>query len=454
MAKQYTGLEKVTHEVPHMIHAWSRRRMPNRGIDRNYENMMRDQGIAKQMSEGEQPNLPMAGYYNCAANHEAEIIYAYEQGLPLVETWGIGNELMQAAGIKTMCSADIVATHLPFDEGVAYKGMDNLPLHDDFCSLVRSAVYGVSEHIAPTPRAVIGMPVPCDGLAMYNQVIANDPEWSKVPFYSVDAFYGDSEEEYQKFAAETKHIMEWLEGVFPGYTVDYDYLREIIREKNKQYDIWHEYMQLMRSKPAPGLSFMIGVIGWQGTQHMIQGDPNMTAAMQLLLDQTTQLYKAGVSPIGKEKIRICWPDLKPVWFMPLAEWLAKEYGAVVVCDNEGIDPYEPLDDTTPDKMIYSLSKNYIDNTPMIRQSRGSVKFFMHDLVYGVQEMGADCVIWPGHRGHKDQAASSKLVSDMCKQLGVPLLHLNTDLFDPRYTPLDNVMHQIAEFFEVTGLAQK
>jgi benzoyl-CoA reductase/2-hydroxyglutaryl-CoA dehydratase subunit BcrC/BadD/HgdB len=450
---QYTGIEKLTHEVPHMLHAWSLRAKPNRGIDRDYENMMRNHGIADTMSKGENANLAMAQYYTCAEKHEAEIIYAYEQGLPLVETWGICNELMQAAGIKTMCSADIVATHLPFDDGVAYKGMDNMVFADDFCSLVRSAVYAVTEHIAPTPRAIVGMPIPCDGLAMYNQVIANDPEWSKVPIYNLDAFYGRSEAEYEQFAQTNKDIMNWLEEIFPGYTVDYDLLREIIREKNKQYEIWHEYNRLMRSKPAPGMSFMMGCLGWQGTQHLIQGDPAMTQALQTLLDQTTALYQAGVSPIGEEKIRVYWPDLKPVWFMPLAEWLAKEYGAVVVCDNEGIDPYEPLDDTTPDKMIFSCAKNYVDTTPMVRQSRGDVKFFMDDLVYGVQEMGADCVIWPGHRGHKDQAASSKMVADMCKQLGVPLLHLNTDLFDPRYTPLENVTRQIGEFFEATGLAK-
>jgi benzoyl-CoA reductase/2-hydroxyglutaryl-CoA dehydratase subunit BcrC/BadD/HgdB len=449
----YTGAEKL-YETQRMLRAWGRRKLPNRGVDRIYENLMRNIGITKQLAKQEPVDQVMIGYYNCVAKADREILYACDKGLPLVESWGIANEVIQAMGITTMSSSDIVAAHLPFDDGVSYQHMDDMPLPDDFCTLVRAACYGVSEHIAPTPKAIIGMPIPCDGLAMYNQVIATDSEWSKVPQYQVDGIYGTSPEEYQRFADEYRRIEEWLEGLFPGYKVDYDRLREIVREKNKQYEIWHEYNRLMRAKPAPGFSFKIGCVGWQGTQHLIQGDPEMTAVLQLLLDQTEQTYRAGVSPIGQEKIRICWPDLKPTWFPQLAEWLAKEYGAVVVMDNEGIDPYEPLDDTTPEAMYYSLAKNYVDTTPMVRQSRGEVQFFIDDLVYGVQEMGADCVIWPGHRGHKDQAASSKLVSDMCRQLGVPMLHLNTDLFDHRYTPFENVVRQIAEFFEATGLAQK
>jgi hypothetical protein len=57
-------------------------------------------------------------------------------------------------------------------------------------------------------------------------------------------------------------------------------------------------------------------------------------------------------------------------------------------------------------------------------------------------------------GHKDGNASIGMMREKCRELGVPFLHIGLDLFDKRYTAIDEVKDRISKFFEASGLGQK
>ena len=63
----------------------------------------------------------------------------------------------------------------------------------------------------------------------------------------------------------------------------------------------------------------------------------------------------------------------------------------------------------------------------------------------------DCVIWPGHMGHKDGSASIGMMREVCRDLEVPFLTLGLDLFDARYMNVDEMKDKLSQFFSAMGL---
>ena len=75
---------------------------------------------------------------------------------------------------------------------------------------------------------------------------------------------------------------------------------------------------------------------------------------------------------------------------------------------------------------------------MIHQARGVADNVVHDITTIVRDYSIDCVIFPGHMGHKDMAASASLMRQVCAELGVPFLHIGMDQADDRYRTIDEI----------------
>ncbi len=102
-------------------------------------------------------------------------------------------------------------------------------------------------------------------------------------------------------------------------------------------------------------------------------------------------------------------------------------------------------------MLLGLARRNLAEVPMIRQARGTVDVMIEDITRISRDYACDCVIFPGHAGHKDQSASVAFLREACRDLRLPLLTLSVDLFDPRFTPMGVVRRQISEFFDAHGL---
>jgi hypothetical protein len=74
-----------------------------------------------------------------------------------------------------------------------------------------------------------------------------------------------------------------------------------------------------------------------------------------------------------------------------------------------------------------------------------------DITRIVKDYPMDCVIFPGHMGHKDMAASASVMRDVCRDLGVPLIHIGLDVADRRYSTVDEIKDKLLRFFTTMGL---
>ena len=114
-------------------------------------------------------------------------------------------------------------------------------------------------------------------------------------------------------------------------------------------------------------------------------------------------------------------------------------------------PYELVDTSTEDTLFRGLAKRAFQDPPMIHQGRGVADNVVHDIRRIVKDYQIDCVVFPGHMGHKDMAASTSLMRETCRELDVPFLHIGMDICDDRYTTVEEIKDKFSQFFAAMGL---
>jgi hypothetical protein len=114
-------------------------------------------------------------------------------------------------------------------------------------------------------------------------------------------------------------------------------------------------------------------------------------------------------------------------------------------------PYDLVDTSSEDSIFRGLAKRAFQDGPMVHQGRGLADNVVNDITHIVKDYSIDCVIFPGHMGHKDMAASASLMREVCGDLNVPFLYIGLDVADPRYTTVDEIKNRISEFFTVMAL---
>jgi benzoyl-CoA reductase/2-hydroxyglutaryl-CoA dehydratase subunit BcrC/BadD/HgdB len=302
----------------------------------------------------------------------------------------------------------------------------------------------------PKPTMIIHKLEPCDALQGLHEAIRVHKEWRDIPFYSLDPPYWDDERTLDYYAGEVKGVVTFLEEQ-TGTRLDLDRLREVIAESNKQYILWNEYAELRRAVPCPH-NWAIGAQLYPLVQIYWAGDPRCTAWMEDMVADAEERVKNGQGAIDPERIRVLWFDVFGLWLKDLAAWLEQEWNANIVMDMSGYCPYTVIDTSTEYSMLKGLGKRTLCDQVMVRQVRGTADRLLGDLRRMIIDYKVDGVIPPTHVGHKDQVASLGLMRDVCRDLGVAFLDMGTvDIFDPRYTMMEEIQEKLSRRFSVLEL---
>lgn len=421
----------------------------NRALERFYEYRDRVKGFIEGIEQSPEPNPALLKFFSLILENDEKTIDCIEHNKPLLSSWyGNAPEIYAAMDIHYYTVVDNIKAHSPFTNDL--EMMDASPYPADVCALIKLGAYGVESGIAPAPTAIIAMLEPCDAQPAIHEAWKNTESWKDIPVFALDHPYGIEEDDFSYFAGELKRMIAFLED-HVGQKMDYDKLREVIERTNQQYEAWAEYNELRRAIPCPHDSFVGSNLGWPTTQHITSGHPGAIEIFNMLIFDAEQRIKEKKGWTENERIRILWADLVPIWADDIAAWLGEEWGANIVMDFQGYTPYEHIDTSTEESMLLGLAKRNLVDVPMIRQARGTIDIMIEDITRISKDYRCDCIIFPGHAGHKDQSASIAFLKEACRDLKIPLLTLTVDLFDPRYTPIDVLKRQISEFFEAHGL---
>lgn len=419
------------------------------GLKRFYEYRDRVKGFIREIEQSADPDPVQLKFYNLVLENDQKTIDCVENDIPFLWSWyGNAPEIYAAMGIHHVCPVSNLLAHQAFTDDLEQMDFSGIPT--DMCGLIKLAAYGVEAGLVPVPTAIITMLEPCDAQSVVHEAWQNSEHRRDLPNFALDPAYGDKEEDYTYFAGELRRMISFLENVF-SRKMDYDRLREVIEVTNQQYAAWAEYNELRRAVPCPHGSFIGSKLGRGSTQSIASGNPGAIEIFEMLACDAEQRVKEKKGWLENEKIRILWADLVPTWNKPLAEFLEIKCEAVVVMDFAGYTPYTHIDTASEQSMLFGLARRNMAEVPMIRQARGTVDVMIEDITRITRDYACDCVIFPGHVGHKDQSASIGFLREACRELKVPLLMLTVDNFDPRYTPMDVIRRRITEFFEAHGL---
>ena len=384
--------------------------------------------------------------------HARQTLECVEQGKPFLATWySNAPEICTAMDLHWYCQvagAFVAAVESPH-AAEDLEGIDHLSVPADCCTLLRLGLYYVDAGILPIPTAVVALVEPCDGVSSLHEVIRTHRDWRDVPMFAPDPPYSSDEESIDYFASELREMVAFIEE-HTGQKLEMERLVEVVEESNRQYELWLEYSELRRATPCPhGLTLAVGPFAV--AQNSLCGMPRGTAWLRDLVADAERRIRENKPEVAHQKIRLLWYDIHPVWFAELTPWLEEEWGANVIQSMLTNCPYTLIDTSSEDAIWKGLAKRNLLDTPMIRQAQGTVERFIYDIERIVKDFSIDCVVWPGHMGHKDSAASVSLMRDACRDLGVPFLHLGVDQFDRRYTPVEEVKNRISQFFSAMNL---
>jgi benzoyl-CoA reductase/2-hydroxyglutaryl-CoA dehydratase subunit BcrC/BadD/HgdB len=409
-------------------------------------------GVLK-MLEGapvEEQNPVQINVLKLMLDYNEHIIDAAENHKPLICTWyGNAQEIPAGMGIKMYNPVFDLMFHLDMTDYQDAKECDRFPLDDKICSLVRYAVYSVYNQLHPKPDCFLAMMEPCDAQIMLHQAFQANEEWKDVPCFAIDPSYGHTDEDFKYVAKQLKDMIAFLEKT-TGAKYEFAKVRDLVEETNRQYEVWKEVNELKQARPCPIGSFIVDDVFWALTQHLPCGDSRATALMTAVRDMLKGAVAAGKGILEKEQIRILWPDLSPLWGQKLGKWLEEEWNAVVVISFQGHTPYEKVDTSTEESLLFGLARRAVFEVPMIRQGRGFVDVMIDDVTNLINDYSINCVIDGGHMGHKDQSGSKYFLRKICRDMDVPLLSLTTSLFDERYTSLDQLKKEISNFLSSAG----
>jgi len=326
---------------------------------------------------------------------------------------------------------------------------DKLNIPRDCCTLIRLGHYLQVAGLYPIPTAYLALTEPCDSVAGWHAAFMHHPDWRNVPVFAPDPPYHTDERAIDYYAGQIREMVDFITE-HTGKKMDMDRLKEIVDETNKCYALWMEYNELRRSSPAPhghilplSCFFQINTLG--------AGDPRKTLWYQDMVADAEMRVKENKPEVPNQKIRVFWYDIPPFYFNEVVTWLEQEWNAIIAMDMVSYCPYDLIDTSTEDSMFQGLAKRAFQDGPMIHQGRGIVDNVINDITRIVKDYKIDCVIFPGHMGHKDMAAASSIMRDTCREIGVPFLYVGLDVADYRYTTVDEIKDKISQFFTAMGL---
>ena len=381
-----------------------------------------------------------------------QVIDSAENGRPIMaNSFGTAPELLAAMGLPWYALS--VIPFLPMNEFDLEEQIDaaeSLGLNTDLCSVIRVCVRYVYAGYVPTPTALVGALCPCDGASLLHQAILHSPDWKGVPAFCADPPYSKGNGGLEFFAGELRRMAEFLTR-HTGAKLDLDRLRQTISESNRQHELWSEYRSLIRRAVPCPRGAAKGAQAWHVAQNFLVGDPRGTDWFRELLRITRQDVEEGQSDVPRERIRLLWFDIRPVWLGDLTQWLRDEWSACIVMDMLGYAPFSPVDTSSEQSMFRGLAERWMSHVPAVRQAHGTADSYAADVSRIVREYAINCVVWPGHVGHKDGAGSVGIVRQACADIDVPFLELGLDLLDRRCSPTDQLKDKISRFFSVKGL---
>jgi benzoyl-CoA reductase/2-hydroxyglutaryl-CoA dehydratase subunit BcrC/BadD/HgdB len=314
-------------------------------------------------------------------------------------------------------------------------------LPPEVCSVDKSGVGAILKGLMPKPACILGVNTPCDSQIA---ALSSAAEISGAPIFLIDIPYLYGERDIEYVARQIRDAIPFLEK-HTGRKFSWERFREICLRANQMSEnllAWNEYRKAV---PCPQISKLICLmvplfITFAGTE------TGVVTAAELAAEAREKSERGESAVPGGEKIRAVWYQ-DPVWFdLQFYDWMESELKMVIPMDLFGYHaPEGMIDVSSRESMIRGLAHRFIRVMPMSRQFKGPIEWYLNDYVTLCREYKADFGIFAGHVACKHAWGGLGLLKEKCREIGMPLLVFEFDMFDPRVTPVESIQDQITQF---------
>jgi len=351
-------------------------------------------------------------------------------------------------------SPEAVTFLSPAEYIMAYKDYSftgNVP--DHMCSFLSTALGMALSNVLPKPRGIVYASHPCDNGRAFGQALS---EYYGVKSFIIDSPYDDSKRAYDYVASQIKELVQYLEEI-SGEKLNIDKLREAVKRSDEAHELVYQINNLKKKKPCPLASAMI-LRALSIAMYNNLGTENTVKWLEKVLEDTKQRADKGIGGKYEEKMRIAWIYTFPTFDPAIFQWMEAKFGAISVIFQGADHTYWPLYkpirkpnyDYNFDELCEIMAERSL-NTPMARQARGHLDFFIRDTVHWCKEWDIDAAIFSGHIQCKANWSAAQLVKEvLMDELDVPTCIYEVDVIDPRVASAEKLVGIMEPFLEMVA----
>ncbi|UCD01595.1 MAG: 2-hydroxyacyl-CoA dehydratase [Promethearchaeota archaeon] len=314
--------------------------------------------------------------------------------------------------------------------------------------------WGHPFHTCTAQKGPMGMSL--DGLFQFDAILAPtapcDNTCASYPFFKyqknfpliiADMPFRKNENSYKYFAEQIKNSLIQVGNVI-GQEPDFEKMKKHIEIENQVQQIRLEIFELIKAIPSP-ISNIYNAIS-AGTFILISGTPENLSFYKEMLEITKYRYEKKQHHGGEEKIRSIWPYMVTYFDMSLCEWLDRELGMSVLFDIFNYNFSKPINTNSDlDTMFYDMAKKTME-WPMVKQSTDFYYSTLEECIRMAKDFSADCFIFTQSIGCKQFGSFPQLLREALKdELGIPMLLIEFDVGDKRFTSLKVIKDKIKMF---------
>jgi len=356
--------------------------------------------------------------------------------------WAIPVDIIKAFDVMAICPEHFSRIVFSTNSDKAVELVDIAERHGlsaDICNVNRLAMSAIFDNQIPRPHFSISATYPCDPGRIVDQIINYT---TGVDDYSIDAPYGREKEDIDFFEKEVWKMIKFLQSRL-GRDLDWERLKQSAERINKFNYYLGEVANMHRAIPSPGLVLMLQN-SWQLLLANTDSEYGIKFAQTLYKIAKKRIEDPPIKIKKREKIRVIVWDSVPNWF-DYYKWIEKKFGAVVVVDYVGMNVCKQIDTSTKESLVRGLAEMRL-LIGMTRQTHGKAEFIADELATYIDEYSADCVILNNNIGCRGNLAGTKIVQDICKQKGIPILLLGVDTYNKSVVSEETIKNKLTDFF--------
>lgn len=317
-------------------------------------------------------------------------------------------------------------------EGFFIQYAEKYGIPQTYCSYHKVLLGAVLSDVIPAPKFVATTSLACDANNTTFRTIAAHYQ---IPYYLVDVPNVCSQEAIDYVANQLKELVSMIEDI-SSKRMDEDRLRMTIKIANRSMMKYKKHLSLLKDRYMSGS--MTAEMFKIFPTHILLGREEADNYFSLLLEDTKTARRA------RNEKRILWVHTMPFWQESLKEILNYNPKCQLLPCDINFDSLEEMDENKPYESIARRLLLNLVNGPGERRGRAVVDM--------AKELKADGIVYFCHWGCKHTLGNVKLITDIIKEEGFPLLILDGDGCDRNNINDGQMATKLQAFLELLGVA--